>query len=74
MVEPPPGIDGLAVPDPTFPLVVGILLLVISSFFYAFGPLALAMAATCILAHLILDWLNDLPLPCRRAKTRMKIG
>ena len=63
-VNPPPGIEGLEkVPDPTTLVTVGVVVLFISSFFYAFGPLALAMAATCILAHLTLDWLNDLPLP-----------
>ena len=62
-VKPPPGIEGLEVPGTTFVLVIGIIFFLISSFLYAFGPLALAMAATCILVHLTLDWLNELPLP-----------
>lgn len=62
--NPPPGVEGMeAVPNPTTFVTVGVVVLFISSFFYAFGPLVLAMAATCILAHLTLDWLNDLPLP-----------
>ena len=44
-------------------MAVGVAVLFISSFFYAFGPLTLAMAATCLLMHLMLDWLNDLPWP-----------
>jgi hypothetical protein len=68
VMQPPPGIEGLAVSDSTFVLVVAILTLVISSFFYAFGPLALAMAATCVLAHLALDWINERPLPWRRSE------
>ncbi|MDO8353852.1 MAG: hypothetical protein Q7T14_10340, partial [Aestuariivirga sp.] len=63
-VNPPPGIEGLEeVPDPTSLVGFAIVVLFISSFFYAFGPLTLAMAATCLLTHLTLDWLNDLPLP-----------
>lgn len=62
-VQPPPGIEGLGGPDPTSMVAIGVVVLFISTFFYAFGPLTLAMAATCILVHLTLDWLNDLPLP-----------
>ena len=62
-VKPPPGIEELAVPGSTFVVVVGIVYFLIATFLYAFGPLVLAMAATCILAHLTLDWLNELPLP-----------
>lgn len=66
--QPPQGIEGLAVPDSTFALVVAILFLVVSPFFYAFGPLALAMVATCILAHFALDWLNERSLPWQRGE------
>lgn len=62
-VKPPSGIEELAMPGSTFVVVVGIVYFLIATFLYAFGPLVLAMAATCILAHLTLDWLNELPLP-----------
>jgi hypothetical protein len=68
VMRPPQGIEGLAVPDSTFVLAIAILTLVVSSFFYAFGPLSLAMAATCVLMHLALDWLNEIPLPWQRGK------
>ena len=52
VMQPPQAIEGLAVPDSTFALAVAILSLIFSSIFRAFVPLAVAMAATCILVHL----------------------
>lgn len=69
-VQPPPGIEGVTVPDSTHLVGVGVVVLMISSFFYAFGPLTLAMAATCILVHLTLDWLNELPLPWQASENQ----
>ena len=69
-VQPPPGIEGVTAPDSRHLVGVGVVVLMIASFFYAFGPLTLAMAATCILVHLILDWLNDLPLPWQASENQ----
>lgn len=70
VMQPPQGSEGLAVADSIFALAVAILSLIFSSIFHAFVPLALAMAATCILVHLVRSRLNEIPLPWQRGEDR----